>query len=75
MKQLKLWIALGGVLMLISAFAYVDIRAFNRGYNAKVAEVVKADNNAHSIAKNVQNKNIRKTDADIQKALEKWYRD
>ena len=73
--MLKLWGALGVILILLSAFAYVDFKAYKRGYNAKVAEVVKADNNAHSIAKNVQNKNIRKTDADIQKALEKWYRD
>jgi hypothetical protein len=75
MKQLKLWGAVGIMLIILAALFYTDLKAYERGYNKKAMEVSKAQENAHSIAKNVHNQYIRKTDKEIEKALDKWYRD
>lgn len=75
MKQLKLWGAVGIIVIILAALFYIDLKAYERGYNKKAMEVSKAQENAHSIAKNVQNEYIRKTDKEIEKALDKWYRD
>jgi len=75
MTQVKLWGVVGILLIILTALYFTDLKAYERGYNKKSIEVARDSEKAHSIAKNVQNSIIRKTDKELDKVLDKWYRD
>lgn len=50
MNQLKLWGAVGIILLILAALFYTDLKAYERGYNKKAMEVSKAQENVRDRA-------------------------
>lgn len=75
MAQVKLWGAAGIIVLILVALFF----SYNKGYNAGKmvveAKYAKARESAQSKANKVERDVVRKTDKELYKALEKWFRD
>lgn len=75
MGQFRLWGAVGIIVLILAALFYTDLKAYERGVVKTEAKYAKMRENAHSVNTGVRNDVVRKTDKEIEKAMDKWYRD
>lgn len=75
MLGIKTYAAIGVILALMAAFLYVDRMAYKRGENACAVRIAELERKASQSRDRIESEVMRLSDEELEKELEKWYRD
>jgi hypothetical protein len=75
MSTVRVYAVIGVLLALVAAFIYFDRLGYKRGKNDCTVRIQRIEADNQTIRTTIERTVVRYKDKEIEKGLEKWYRD